>query len=84
VIGSNLGGIAELVQHGTGGLLVEPTSVEAWAGALRSLCSSELLPRLRDGVRPPRSVRAVACEMQQIYVNALQTLDARTSLLSAT
>jgi glycosyltransferase involved in cell wall biosynthesis len=35
VIGSNLGGIPELVRHQVDGLLVEPENVQAWADALR-------------------------------------------------
>src|SRR6202034_1505548 len=62
VIGSNLGGIAELVQHGTNGWLVEPRSVEAWAVALRSVCQPDHVLRHRCGVRAPLGVRAVADE----------------------
>lgn len=85
VIGSNLGGIAELVQHGVNGLLVEPQSIEAWADGFTSVCyDPELLPRLRAGVRAPRGMRAVADEMRVIYMNVLQTLDATASLSCAT
>jgi glycosyltransferase involved in cell wall biosynthesis len=38
VIGSNLGGIAELVKHEVNGLLVEPNSVKAWCQQLQRLC----------------------------------------------
>src|SRR6202041_488051 len=33
IVGSNLGGIAELVEHGKNGWLVEPASIEAWVAA---------------------------------------------------
>ena len=68
VIGSNLGGIAELIRHNVDGLLVEPDSVDEWAGALRSIVEDPgLLESLRSGIRPPRSVREVAAETQEVY-----------------
>ncbi len=38
VLGSNLGGIGELVTSGVDGLLVEPASIVAWRTALEALC----------------------------------------------
>jgi glycosyltransferase involved in cell wall biosynthesis len=73
VIGSNLGGIAELIEHGVNGLLSEPRSIDAWADGMESICRTpDLLSALRQGIRPPRGVRDVACEMQQIYSKVLQ------------
>ena len=72
VIGANRGGIAELVEHERDGLLVEASSVAAWAAAIHRLASDrELLGRLRAGVRPPRTMAAVATEMHQLYERAL-------------
>ncbi len=71
VIGSRLGGIAELVQHDVNGLLVDPTSVVAWAEALRSICETgELLARLRAGVRMPRTMMKATDEVEAIYAVA--------------
>jgi glycosyltransferase involved in cell wall biosynthesis len=68
VIGSNLGGIAELVEHDVNGLLVPPSSVKAWGDELRRLVTDpELLARLTAGVRPPRRMEDVATEMVNIY-----------------
>ena len=68
VVGSNLGGIAELVTDGVNGLLVEPDSVAAWGSAFRSICDApRLLPALRSSVRIPRKVSAVADEILGIY-----------------
>lgn len=68
VVGSNLGGIAELVTHERDGLLVEYGSVDAWSRALRRLVDEpSLLPRLQNGIRTPRSMTAVANEMLSIY-----------------
>jgi glycosyltransferase involved in cell wall biosynthesis len=68
VIGSNLGGIAELIQHGVNGLLVQHDSIEAWSKAIERCCGPErLVASLRRGVRPPRDMDAVASEMMAIY-----------------
>jgi glycosyltransferase involved in cell wall biosynthesis len=68
VVGSDLGGIAELVRHGVNGLLVKPNSVHDWRRALVRLSEDrELLGRLRCGVRPPRSMEEVAGEMLDLY-----------------
>lgn len=69
VIGSKLGGIAELVTHGVDGLLVEPhSSVVAWAEALRGVCNSPEIHRsLRSGIRPPRQIKEAAVDMVQLY-----------------
>lgn len=39
VIGTNIGGIAELITHGTNGLLVDPGSIDGWIAAVGSLDS---------------------------------------------
>ena len=68
VLGSNLGGIAELVMHEINGLLIEPRSVPAWAGALAQMAAHpEILTRLRTGIRPPRTMVTVADEMATLY-----------------
>lgn len=69
VVGSNLGGIAEWVVHEKNGLLVTPfDEVEAWTGALHRLSTDNgLLPRLAQGVLPPRTMFTVAQEMLALY-----------------
>jgi glycosyltransferase involved in cell wall biosynthesis len=68
VIGARLGGIAELVSDEVDGLLVEPDSVIAWHRALSRVAHDrELLVRLERGVRPPRSMPAVAEEILALY-----------------
>ena len=75
VVGSNLGGIAELVEHERNGLLVEANSAPAWAAAFRRLVEDrELLPRLKGGIGPVRTMRDVAGEMQPVYRRALGEL----------
>jgi len=73
VIASGWGGLAEKIQDGVNGLLVESGSVEAWASALRRLCEDrQLLARLREGVRPPRSMGEVAQEVRSLYEGLLK------------
>ncbi len=72
VLGSRLGGLCELVQEGVNGMLVEPGSPGAWAGALEKLCADQnQLAKLRQGIRPPRSMTAVADEMKTLYEEVL-------------
>ncbi len=72
VIGSKLGGIAELIEHGVNGLLVETDSVEAWSAAMRRCYEDRtLLENLRRGIRPPREMSVVAQEMSQLYERSL-------------
>jgi glycosyltransferase involved in cell wall biosynthesis len=72
VIGSNLGGIAELVSHDLDGWLVRHADVDAWALALHRVASDRaLLDRLRAGVRPPRSTSDVARDMVAVYESIL-------------
>jgi glycosyltransferase involved in cell wall biosynthesis len=75
VIGSNLGGIAELVEHERNGLLVEPNSPRAWAAAFRRLAEDgELKVRLRRGIREVRTMDDAAREMQPVYELALEAV----------
>lgn len=68
VLGSRLGGIAELVRHEIDGLLVEHGDIAAWRAALRRLADDRaLLARLTSGVRPPRTMQTVAEEMLACY-----------------
>jgi glycosyltransferase involved in cell wall biosynthesis len=71
VIGSNLGGIAELVTENVDGLLVG-RSAEAWRQLFRRICDEPGLVRaLRPGVQPPRTIREAAVEMRQLYKQIL-------------
>jgi glycosyltransferase involved in cell wall biosynthesis len=71
VIGSKLGGIAELVEHNVDGLLVEPGSVMAWAELFRTISKTEgILGRLRAGVRMPRTMTTATDEIEAVYALA--------------
>ena len=68
VIGSNLGGIAELVTHDRDGWLVPHADVRAWGAAIERLASdASLVARLRAGVARPRSTDDVAADMVSVY-----------------
>jgi glycosyltransferase involved in cell wall biosynthesis len=68
VIGSDLGGIAELVRHGVDGLLLEPGSVTAWAETIRGLATDSIdLTRLRANILQPRRIAEAAQEIDRLY-----------------
>ncbi|MCW5717123.1 MAG: glycosyltransferase [Bauldia sp.] len=68
VLGSRLGGIAELVADGVDGMLLPADDVPAWASAIAALAGDrDRVRALRAGVRPPRTMTDVAREMAAIY-----------------
>lgn len=68
VIGSDLGGISELVSHGRDGLLVSHDDVNSWTAALTRLATDPpLLQRLRQGIGPVRTMSDVARDMATVY-----------------
>ncbi|NDJ25467.1 glycosyltransferase [Nostoc sp. B(2019)] len=70
VIGSNLGGIAELVRHGIDGWLVTANDTKAWTESLRLLATdANLLNKLRQGIKPVRTLDMQAAEIAAIYNN---------------
>jgi len=86
VIGSNLGGVSELVTEGVDGLLLQPDSVQAWADALRVCCRDRgLLQLLKSGISSPRTMSTVAEEMKLLYERVLaeRTETALVSLTAA-
>ena len=74
VLGSRLGGLAELVRDGVDGLLMPPADGAAWSAALRRLSAEpDLLTHLRRGIKPPRTMYAAAEEMAALYQRLLAT-----------
>ncbi len=68
VLGSRLGGIAELVADGVNGILVEVDSLEGWREAIRRFVEDRTqIETLRRGIRAPRSMSEVAHEMLLVY-----------------
>jgi glycosyltransferase involved in cell wall biosynthesis len=63
-----LGGLAEAVRDGVDGLVVDPLSVDALAGALDRLCSEDgLLERLQGGIEPPHPFATYVDELEACY-----------------
>ena len=72
VVGSALGGIAERVRHDVDGMLVETLSVDAWERALVELDRDPTrLDRWRGAILPPRTMAAVAEDMNDVYRNVM-------------
>jgi len=68
VVASNLGGMAELVKHEVNGLLFTVSDADDLANQLQWLVDDvELLPRLRAGIGPVKSVEQEMLELVQIY-----------------
>jgi glycosyltransferase involved in cell wall biosynthesis len=68
VIGSDLGGISELVCHGRNGLLVPHNDINAWTAAMLHLATDRvLLEQLRGGMGPVRTMSDVAGDMAMLY-----------------
>jgi glycosyltransferase involved in cell wall biosynthesis len=63
-----LGGLAEAVRDGVDGLVVDPLSVDALAGALERLSSEDgLLERLQAGIEAPHPFATYVDELEAIY-----------------
>ena len=72
VLGSRLGGIAELVEDEVDGILLSPDAASAWAAAISRLAERPAdLARLRAGIRPPRTADDVADDMSAVYRDVL-------------
>jgi glycosyltransferase involved in cell wall biosynthesis len=68
VLGARLGGIAELVRDGIDGVLVASDRPAEWAAAILDLANRPAgIARLRAGIRPPRTIDAVADDMARVY-----------------
>lgn len=68
VIGSNLGGICELVNDDRDGLLVTHDDVGAWASALTQIVNDDALrARLRAGIGSVRTMSDVTRDMAATY-----------------
>lgn len=72
VIASDLGGMAELVQHEKNGLLFEVGNAEDLARQIQRLCVEPgLQPRLQAGIGPVKRVSEEIDELELVYQNLL-------------
>jgi GT2 family glycosyltransferase/glycosyltransferase involved in cell wall biosynthesis len=68
VVASNLGGMAELVQHDVNGLLFEAGNPDSLASQLRRLqTETGLQERLRAGITAPMTIEQDAIELRRVY-----------------
>lgn len=67
VLGSRLGGIAELVDEDDAGELIQARNVEAWAEAIKRLAIRHRHGTLRQPSRRVRTMFSVAAEMADLY-----------------
>lgn len=68
VLGSNLGGIAELVQHDVNGWLVPFHDVNAWTTAIAQIAQHpEDIERWQQEILPVRTMETVATKMKTVY-----------------
>ena len=72
VLGSDLGGIAELVEDDRNGVLVSHSDHSAWREAILRLLNPELMNQLRRGIDPVRSTMNVATDTLALYRNAVE------------
>jgi len=72
VIAPDLGGMAEMVEHGKSGLLFKPGDSDSLRAAiLRLVQEPELLASLREGLPEVKSVEQDACETRETYLELL-------------
>lgn len=77
VVGSNLGGIAELIQHERNGLLFQVDNADDLARNLQRLLDEpELLPRLRANLMPFLAHSTVMDRLERLYSELSDTQNA--------
>jgi glycosyltransferase involved in cell wall biosynthesis len=67
VLGSRLGGIAELVDETNGGELVDAGNAAAWAKSIERLAVVHAKGGLRSSLKPVRTMDAAAADMAETY-----------------
>ncbi|MEH2073490.1 MAG: glycosyltransferase [Nostoc sp.] len=72
ILGSNIGGISELVRHNIDGLLVPYQDVKAWTEAISILAQNKnLLCSLQQGIKSVRTMAEVGLDMSSFYQDLL-------------
>lgn len=70
VLGSDLGGLRELIVPGRNGWLVKPGSVPAWRQAIARLARTGLPPDLDRSASTVQTMHEVALQMRRLYAEA--------------
>lgn len=74
LVATNLGGMAEVIHHEVNGLLFELNNVNSLSEQLhRLLTDRALLSRLRDNIKPERTVAQMVDDIEAVYNNVLGT-----------
>jgi len=74
VIGSDLGGIAELISDGIDGMLIEAGNIRAWAKAFTEIClHPDRIKAMAKNILTIRTSKKVAEEMKEIYTSLLDS-----------
>jgi glycosyltransferase involved in cell wall biosynthesis len=81
VLGSDLGGIVELVEAGVTGRLLPAGDVDAWSRALAELAATPPALRFPQPSRPPRSMHQIAEDMSAMYREVIGVESMRLSAL---
>ena len=73
VIGSSLGGIAELVKHQENGVLIKTDSLKDWIRVIRQCYEMpSIIDNFKKNIKPPRSMELVSTEMAALYYQLCQ------------
>ncbi len=71
VIATDLGGLSELVHHESNGLLFALNDVESLRQQLQRVVEDRaLLPRVRAGIQPERTIQAMVDDIERVYDGA--------------
>lgn len=72
ILGTDLGGISELVKHNVNGLLFKLNDVASLEQQLRRIIDDkDLLPSLRAGIEPERTVQQMVDDIEAVYERVL-------------
>ncbi|NQU08101.1 MAG: glycosyltransferase family 4 protein [Candidatus Abyssubacteria bacterium] len=68
VIASRIGALEEAIEEGVDGFLVQPGSVQEMRRKIQMLISDpEILPRLKQGIKPVKDLSRQASEIESVY-----------------
>lgn len=72
VIASNMGGMAEVIQHGENGLLFESGNIQDLANTLKRVVQDRSILQILSGnAIKPKSIKEYALELESIYLDLL-------------
>ena len=81
VLGTNIGGIRELVSDGRNGRLIESGDIVAWANAMAEIADNSALPnKWRENLPTVRTMRDVADDTQRIYREIASTVETASQM----